>query len=92
MTHPDCRCPQCWGFREYIEQLTGSEYPALPKAPGHEVRLRVLTFDRDDPEGAVVEIPCTGSLVCDCPRCVDERAKIMARGSRTVRQPWEVAA
>lgn len=87
----DCRCAQCWGLAEYMDQVTGRDY-GLMRAPGcqHSATLRVLTFG-DLPENAVgvpVEVACDRSLTCSCGACSLERRRLVLRGSREVVQPW----
>ena len=74
----DCRCPQCFGLREYMLQLTGKDY-GLPRAPGHNVV--------EIPIGPV----CDGTYECACPKCVKQRrqAAEKARQVTHIRQPWE---
>lgn len=57
-----CKCPSCWGFAEYMRQLTGKDY-GLPAAPGHA------------PEPDETSPPCQGGYVCPCPKCRAEVAE-----------------
>lgn len=90
--HTGCKCRECFGFAEYMLAATGKDY-GLPRAPGHDsVRLRVLTFDKDEPDGVVSEVRCSGRMTCECPSCAADRAERVQRGVQHPRQPWEVAA
>lgn len=87
--HPDrCRCSQCWGLAEFMDDLTGDDH-GLPSAPGHgEVRLRVITTGTPGTPGEPAS-PCAGTLTCSCPTCQQERAERVQLGPRgSGRQPW----
>ena len=88
--HPNgCRCSSCYGFAEFMDQVTGREY-GLPRAPGCEhaesAKLHVLTFGKL-PANAV-PIPAAGdeacegddSMTCTCSRHTAERLRLVRRG------------
>lgn len=54
-------------------------------------RLRVLTFE-ETLDATLTAEPCLGTMTCGCAVCEIERAQLLARGVRSVRQPWEIAA
>lgn len=98
---PACRCPEPTaddGLLAYTvdcahyEQLARA-LKAIARKPKTAV-LRVLTTDPEPPSNLVdLAAPvCDGSLVCDCPECVQDRAERVKKGIRRVRQPWEAKA
>lgn len=46
--------------------------------------LRVVTMPAE-----LTEDPCAGTYLCDCKRCVHQRAVLMHRGARDKPQPWQ---
>lgn len=83
-----CRCPQCWGLAEYMQQLTGKDY-GLPNAPGCTATLRVLTTGPAPTSLVALDRTCDGSMTCSCPDCEQERAQRVRLGGRDPRQPWD---
>ena len=62
----------------------------LPRAQGHPAEsLRVVTMGSHD---TTTIIECSGSMLCGCPSCDQDRANRVRQGPKTVRQPWEAAA
>lgn len=75
-----CRCPDCdEGLLAYAPDR-GRYLAALSKL---KPVLRVVTMPQD------IEDACAGTFTCDCARCMRQRAALLRRGSRDVRQPWE---
>lgn len=73
-----CSCSQCFGFAEYMLNVTGRDY-GLAQAPGHAPTL--------------IEVdPCDGSMTCDCKRCEADRRVRVVRRIQPAKQPWETAA
>lgn len=93
-----CKCAQCFGFREAIEEITQHEHPGLERAAGcaaSQAILRVLTTEKHPDR--LVALPsdpdlCSGEMTCDCRDCVKERSSRVRNGVREPRQPWQRAA
>lgn len=56
----------------------------------HEANLRILPADPQPPDNLVAfPMPCNGTMTCECPACIAEKAFRVHRGIRSAAgQPW----